>query len=175
MKNVISIFLFCLAFLAVEQAESKWSGSRGFAGYGNWCGKGGKGKPIDEADQICYEHDMCGRQNKKLTTKDYAYINPCFCDRKFLKDMRKVLPKLRKRYKNKARFLKAKRHVKFMIQYFKLRKCVKSKLYQCETRKRITIKKKCTKKLGKKICRKVPHIEPYKWCGDKFKYGVGGK
>ncbi|XP_035226800.1 phospholipase A2 A2-actitoxin-Cgg2a-like isoform X2 [Stegodyphus dumicola] len=30
-----------------------------FIGYGNWCGLGGSGRPVDPVDECCEVHDMC--------------------------------------------------------------------------------------------------------------------
>ncbi|OWF44445.1 neutral phospholipase A2 agkistrodotoxin-like [Mizuhopecten yessoensis] len=30
-----------------------------FNGYGNWCGVGGSGEPVDEIDRCCKAHDLC--------------------------------------------------------------------------------------------------------------------
>jgi len=157
-------------------AEAKWSGSRGFAGYGNWCGAGGKGKPIDEADEICYQHDKCFSRAEKrgMITKDYASIGPCHCDRTFLRKMSKVLPKLKKRY-SFGRYLKAKRHVLFMLGFFKLRKCIRSKRKVCKKAVKMVKVKKCTKILGRHRCIDTPALKKYRKCGYKFRFGKGGR
>merc|ERR1712050_72722 len=38
----------------------------GYNNYGNWCGVGGKGEPVDEVDKCCKTHDLC--YNKLVTT-----------------------------------------------------------------------------------------------------------
>lgn len=44
--------------------------------YGNWCGPGwGGGKPIDNLDKYCKDHDICYRE---------VYYHSCSCDRSLL-------------------------------------------------------------------------------------------
>jgi len=167
---------FAVSILGTTSVEAKWSGSRGFAGYGNWCGSGGKGKPIDEADRICQIHDVCYTKAEKagMVAKDYAYIGPCQCDRNFLHAMSRVLPKLKKRYSG-SRYRKAKRHVLFMLGYFKMRKCIRSRYRTCQKRVKIVKVKKCKKFFGRKRCFHTPAVKKYRKCRYKFRLGKGGR
>uniref|UniRef100_A0A4Q8K580 Phospholipase A2 n=1 Tax=Liphistius thaleban TaxID=1905330 RepID=A0A4Q8K580_9ARAC len=45
----------------LNQMVQKVTGRGGFdfIGYGNWCGLGGGGKPVDDLDRCCEFHDLC--------------------------------------------------------------------------------------------------------------------
>ncbi|XP_063001505.1 basic phospholipase A2 PLA-B-like [Elgaria multicarinata webbii] len=58
-----------------------------FNGYGCYCGKGGRGKPRDETDMCCYNHDCCyeGLHNQSCHPyiDHYRYLminNDVFCE-----------------------------------------------------------------------------------------------
>ncbi len=50
--RMISHLLNLGSFIPLEAFEM-------FNGYGCWCGIGGSGKPVDEIDKCCLEHDQC--------------------------------------------------------------------------------------------------------------------
>ncbi|XP_020902710.1 phospholipase A2 A2-actitoxin-Ucs2a isoform X2 [Exaiptasia diaphana] len=44
-----------------------------YNGYGNWCGAGGSGTPVDGVDRCCKAHDQCYDRNQKCNPKWNSY------------------------------------------------------------------------------------------------------
>lgn len=108
--------------------NSYWSGSRKWMGYGNWCGKGGAGKPIDDLDQACMAHDKCYESYAEThkIRKWYGTFGPCQCDEVFLRKLKIVKPALKRKYRSsKLKYFKAWRHLKLIKFLFSNHKCIK--------------------------------------------------
>ena len=45
-----------------------------FCGYGNYCGKGGSGTPVDAIDRCCKAHDECYAKTKAKYSLCYPHI-----------------------------------------------------------------------------------------------------
>ncbi|XP_003729324.1 acidic phospholipase A2 BpirPLA2-I [Strongylocentrotus purpuratus] len=67
---IIFAFLYQVDAAPTKEKRSLWeldtviscyTGRSGFDfnGYGCWCGLGGSGKPVDDVDRCCMEHDNC--------------------------------------------------------------------------------------------------------------------
>lgn len=179
MKRLTQIFaLSCLlASVLIFGAASANAGR--MTRYGNWCGSGGSGRPIDAADAICKRHDKCYEANRRLTSKDYASLGSCRCDRRFLNEMRQVAPKLRRKYGNSFKYQKAMAYVRFMKRFFKMRKCIRSRYRSCRTKVkfRMTRVRSCRKILWKRRCFSTwkPRAKRYRSCRYKFRWGKGGR
>ncbi|XP_076345200.1 phospholipase A2 Scol/Pla-like isoform X2 [Tachypleus tridentatus] len=44
--------------------------------YGNWCGLGGAGKPVDSIDECCMRHDLCYDRANDKSCKNYHNKGP---------------------------------------------------------------------------------------------------
>ncbi|XP_074655230.1 phospholipase A2-like [Tubulanus polymorphus] len=45
-----------------------------FENYGNWCGLGGEGKPVDPIDECCMHHDNCYKESRTGTCRSHINI-----------------------------------------------------------------------------------------------------